>query len=380
MPPITRAAAARLEATGPLPDGLDELIAAKLAPEVTAIDCGAYPREFMQALGAIGGFAGAVDPQYGGLGRGLTHVIGVMSRVSEECMSTGFLVWCQTTLAWYLQNTANESLRERLLPKVARGEVLGGTGLSNTMKTCASIEEIRLRARRVDGGYIVNGALPWVSNIGADHWFACGSAVDGESELAVLLVHGSTPGLTLNQNAHFVALEGTNTFACLFKDVFVADSSVLAHPGEFQAFVGRMKTGFILDQMGMGLGLVRACCTMMHQSNKTLSHVNRFLDDQVGDIEAQLHAAEQATLALAAELYRDRTLSRMREVIELRIAGSELALKAASAAMLHMGAKGYLTRSPAQRRLRESYFVAIVTPALKHLRKELAAMPAAMAA
>jgi hypothetical protein len=37
-----------------------------------------------------------------------------------------------------------------------------------------------------------------------------------------------------------------------------------------------------------------------------------------------------------------------------------------------MGAKGYLQRSPAQRRLREAYFVAIVTPAIKHLRREIA--------
>jgi hypothetical protein len=38
---------------------------------------------------------------------------------------------------------------------------------------------------------------------------------------------------------------------------------------------------------------------------------------------------------------------------------------------LHAGAKGYLMRHPAQRRLREAVFVAIVTPALKHLRKEI---------
>lgn len=365
---------------GEILPGLDELIARELAPHVTDIDCGSYPKSFMQALGRLGGFSGAIDKAYGGLGLGLSHVIQVMSRVSEECLSTGFLVWCQSTLAWYLQNTANEELRSELLPLVASGAVLGGTGLSNTMKSCAAIEDIRLRAKRVEGGYLVNGALPWVSNIGSDHYFACGSAVEGESDLAILMVHGSTPGLSLNQNAHFVALEGTNTFACLFSDVFVPDTRVLAHPKEFPAFVGRMKAGFILDQMGMGLGLIKACCKMMHQSNKTLSHVNRFLDDQVGEIEQAVQEAEARTLSLAALLYRERNLSRLREVIELRIAGSELSLKAASAAMLHLGAKGYLTRSPAQRRLRESYFVAIVTPALKHLRKELAAMPAAMAA
>ena len=40
--------------------------------------------------------------------------------------------------------------------------------------------------------------------------------------------------------------------------------------------------------------------------------------------------------------------------------------------MLHCGARGYITDGVAQRRLRESYFVAIVTPATKQLRKMLA--------
>ena len=60
-----------------------------------------------------------------------------------------------------------------------------------------------------------------------------------------------------------------------------------------------------------------------------------------------------------------------REILELRLAAGELAIRASQSAMLHTGAKGYLRAAPAQRKLRESYFVAIVTPAIKHLRKEL---------
>jgi hypothetical protein len=40
--------------------------------------------------------------------------------------------------------------------------------------------------------------------------------------------------------------------------------------------------------------------------------------------------------------------------------------------MLHCGARGYLKSHRAQRRLREAYFIAIVTPATKQLRKMLA--------
>ncbi len=57
--------------------------------------------------------------------------------------------------------------------------------------------------------------------------------------------------------------------------------------------------------------------------------------------------------------------------MEARLSVSELSLRASQAAMLHMGAKGYLLHGAAERKLRESYFVAIVTPALKQLRKML---------
>jgi hypothetical protein len=63
-----------------------------------------------------------------------------------------------------------------------------------------------------------------------------------------------------------------------------------------------------------------------------------------------------------------------RAVIEARLAASELSLTAAHGAMLHCGARGYVTTGAAQRRLREAYFVAIVTPAIKQLKKMLADM------
>lgn len=65
----------------------------------------------------------------------------------------------------------------------------------------------------------------------------------------------------------------------------------------------------------------------------------------------------------------DRAL--MREVIQMRILAGELSLRAAQSAMLHCGARSYLQGAAVERKLRESYFVAIVTPAIKQLKKML---------
>jgi hypothetical protein len=349
---------------------------AELVPQVVDIDVkGVYPEAFLRGLGTDGLFAAHVPVSMGGSGLGVDALIRGMEQVSKVCGSTGFMAWCQSALAWYLVNTDNAALRERLLPKVMAGEVLGGTGLSNLMKSCAEIEELRLKARRVDGGYVVNGALPWVSNLGADHWFGVGIAVEGEGTM-LAAVHGGQPGLTMDQNAHFVALEGTRTFACQFRDVFVPDAEVLAHPREFDAFLKRIKPGFVTMQAGIALGLIDDCIAIVRRFERTHGHVNRYLDDQAADLASELETARAAIYDLGARISAKATVT-PKEVLSLRAAGSELALKASNAAMLHAGAAGYLIRHPAQRRVREAIFVAIVTPALKHLRKELASMEAA---
>ncbi|MBY0439387.1 MAG: acyl-CoA/acyl-ACP dehydrogenase [Burkholderiales bacterium] len=348
---------------------------AELLPQVVSIDVdGTYPGDFLRRLGIERLYGAAVSAERGGLGLGLHGLIEGMSEVSRVCGATGFMVWCQSALVWYLENTPNAALRERLQRRVIEGAELGGTGLSNLMKSVADIEELKLRAQRVEGGYCVNGVLPWVSNLGDGHWFAAGCRMDDGGRVLPLFRCGEG-GVQIRTGGHFVALEGTGTFACHFKDVFVSDADVLAHPGQFDAFIACIKPGFIMMQTGIALGLIEDCIAIIRQSGLTHAHVNQYLDVQADELQAQYDAARSTTLDLARRISEGRPFSR-KEVLSCRVLGSELSLKASMAAMLHTGAKGYLTRNPAQRRVREAIFVAIVTPAIKHLRKELAALEA----
>ena len=94
-----------------------------------------------------------------------------MAAAGEHCLSTAFCMWCQNALGWYIYASDNEGLKEKLGRRVASGEALGGTALSNPMKAFFGIEQIRLKGRRINGGYLLRGALPFVSNLGEDHYF-----------------------------------------------------------------------------------------------------------------------------------------------------------------------------------------------------------------
>ncbi|MEL6814949.1 MAG: acyl-CoA dehydrogenase family protein [Cyanobacteria bacterium J06598_3] len=363
---------------------LREVINQTLTPKVQDIDLkGEFPEQIMHDIGGAGAFSHAVSSQYEGSGKGLKYAVQSIEEVSKDCLSTGFIAWCQVACTWYLENTDNVALREKLLPEVASGRVLAGTGLSNPMKHFADIEKIALTARRVEGGYIVNGMLPWVSNLGPGHYFGIAAKMDqsegdddaGSDDYMMAMVSDDLEGMSLRCNAHFIALEGTGTYSCLFRDSFVPDELVLAAPCD--EYVDCIRPGFMLTQVGMGLGLTASCLALMRRSNKRLGHVNRYLDDQVEDIDADLQAARQRTYEIADRLNEctgiaDAQLNR--EIVQARATASELSLRSSQAAMLHAGARAYVKGSAPERKLREAYFVAIVTPALKHLKKVLAGM------
>lgn len=356
---------------------LDTLIAGNLAPRVTAIDLeGEYPESFLRAAGQLGAFAGVVSPEFGGSGKGLSDTIAQMARIGETCLSTAFTHWCQTACARYIQLSDNAAAKAEFLPSLASGSQLGGTGLSNTFKSCCEIERFLLTAKRVDGGYEINGTLPWVSNLGDDHIFVTGCPVEGDGRLLFFIVQCNQPGFKLVDGAHFTALEGTRTLACQFRNVRIDDSRVLAHPEQSAEYLTRIQPGMILAQLGMGLGLIRDCIRLIDSAGKTHQHINSFENDQAEELRIALAGAEEKTFRLASRLdngpQADELPALLTDVLRLRLAGGELTLRAANAAMLHQGARGYLRTATAQRRLREAYFVAIVTPSLKHLRREIA--------
>jgi len=140
------------------------LTTSDIAPQVTAIDEGRYPGETMRAYGDLGAYAMHLAP-----GHALGTTIEGMAAISETCLSTGFMNWCQNTLVWYILNSDNDRLKAKYLGPASEGRILGGTGLSNPMKTIFGIESFRLKGTKVPGGYRIKGLLPWVSNLGPDH-------------------------------------------------------------------------------------------------------------------------------------------------------------------------------------------------------------------
>ena len=347
-------------------DAVASIARRELAPLAAAIDGGSvYPAELLRRLGDAGAW-GSHRPVNGAAD--LRCAIQSISALGEVCGATAFMAWCQNTLVWYAVNSGNPALAG-FADDVAAGRILGGTGLSNPMKSFFGIENLKLKGRRADGGYVVRGALPWVSNLGPVHYFGTIFEVeDRPGEIVMFLADCSDPAITLQPCKPFLAMDGTGTYGVQFRDAFVSDDLVLAEPAG--PYVKKIRAGFVLLQAGMATGLIRDCIAIMNEVGGSLGHVNRYLPQQPADFQDLLADLESQTMELARDPFNADD-GYWRSVVDLRLQAGDASVAAAHAAMLHCGARGYLMSHRAQRRLREAYFVAIVTPATKQLRKML---------
>lgn len=337
-----------------------------LAPLARQIDEeGFYPESYLRALGNLGGFATLGTEAEGGTGYGLAAQTDVLRVVGQSCGATAFSAWCQATCVWYLYQSQNTALKTRYFTALLNAELFAGTGMSNTIKHLSGIEKNNLKARRTDQGYVISGGLPWVSNLGEDHLIAV-TAQTEQGGYVMFMISCATEGVRLQACPEFCALEGTRTLNVSFNEVVVSDDYVLAQPAEFEAYMKRVKPGFILLQIGMALGIVDGSLKLIERANNI---ANAYLDDERPLIARVERLTKQVkTLSDAAE----RNSQAILPVLYARAEASELALTLAQSAALHSGARGYLRHHAAFRRQREAMFMAIVTPSLRHLRREIA--------
>ena len=338
-----------------------DIILDKLKPDVQRIDHeGYYPESFMRDYGEAGAFYPVTEAN------NFYQAIDNCALVGETCGSTAFSIWCHNTCLWYLTNTENTYLRDKYLHRLSFAKKLGATGLSNPVKSFFGIEKMKLKGERTANGYRVKGSLPWVSNLLENHVF--GGIFDTTEGPVFALFDCSKPGVRLRPSGPFIALEGTATQAVSFMDAEIPDQMIISF--DAKAFLAKVKAGFIMLQLGIGLGLMRGAIKDMYKANKTLGHTNCYLPEGPAVFEKELSDLEERAKNLASDpVYSAMNEEEFLKVLQLRLDAAEITRRTTYAGFLHQGSRGYLERGSGQRRVREGMFFDILSPSTKHLRQ-----------
>ncbi|ECL1830396.1 TPA: acyl-CoA/acyl-ACP dehydrogenase [Campylobacter jejuni] len=319
---------------------------------------GYYPKDQIKALANDGFFA--VLEQRSDIFKAVENI----SKISNICGTTGFCMWCQFALIWYVLNSKNLELKARLLPKLYSGEILGGTALSNPMKSFAGIEKNRLKAKKTNGGYIINGTLPWVSNIEQDSAFGAIALLPDEKPIMGVIFCDES--VKLSSHIKYATLEGSATKTITLKDYFLKDTEVLGGDDIYEYLI-KITPGFILLQVGIATGIINQSLECIQKSQLTHAHINEFLPYTYDGLRAEFIELLERLKDACGNIENLNS----QNILTLRLDASLLTQKITGAAVLFSGAMGYLADAKPQRLQREGNFVLIITPSIKHILKEL---------
>lgn len=121
-----------------------------------------------------------------------------------------------------ISKSGNEALKNEYLPKMGNGEKLVGIGFSQLRRGGPPI----MRATEAEGGYVVEGHVPWVTGFDFYPEFLLGATLaDGRAVFAVVpLVSGD--GIRISEPMKLTAMEAANTVTVDFDSYFVPHEKV----------------------------------------------------------------------------------------------------------------------------------------------------------
>jgi alkylation response protein AidB-like acyl-CoA dehydrogenase len=128
-----------------------------------------------------------------------------------------------------LLNCTPEQADRYLLP-VMRGERTQSFALTEP-GSGSDAAAMRMRAKRVDGGYVLNGVKHFVSNGGADFVIVFARSGERRHDVTAFLVDQGTPGFKTGRRQKMMGWRGMEQNELVFEDCFVGDSQALGAPG-----------------------------------------------------------------------------------------------------------------------------------------------------
>jgi alkylation response protein AidB-like acyl-CoA dehydrogenase len=231
-----------------------------------------YPTAIVEQMRDLGLFGLTIPEQYGGLGESLLTYALVVEEISRGWMSLSGIVNTHFIVAHMLRQHGTEEQRQRLLPRMATGEVRGAFSMSEP--GCGSdVSAIRTRAVPDDDGrtYTVDGQKMWLTNGGSSTLVAVLVKTDLGAEsvyknMTTFLVEKPAgfgevrEGLTVPGKIEKMGYKGVDTTELVFEGFRIGAEQVLG---------GQPGRGFYQMMDGVEVGRVNVAargCGVAHRA------------------------------------------------------------------------------------------------------------------
>jgi acyl-CoA dehydrogenase len=197
-------------------------IETEIVPNLHAWEqAGIVPKSLWRKAGEIGLLCSTVPEEYGGSGGDFGHsavMIEELARVNATAI--GFTTHSEI-VAPYLVAYGSEEQKQRWLPRMASGELIGVIAMSEP-GIGSDLRSMRTGARREGDHYVINGQKTFITNGGNAGLIVTATKLDPQSrDLTLICVEEDTEGFSKGKLLEKIGLKGQDTSELFFDNVRV---------------------------------------------------------------------------------------------------------------------------------------------------------------
>ncbi|KUJ67378.1 acyl-CoA dehydrogenase [Streptomyces albus subsp. albus] len=336
----------------------------ELAPRAAAHEeSGTYPEGLFAALGQAG-LLGLVYPEeFGGGGQPYEVYLQVLEELAARWAAVAVATSVHTLACHPMNAFGTETQKERWLPGMLAGELVGGYSLSEP-QAGSDAASLNCKAERTEAGYRITGTKAWITHGGrADFYALFARTAPGKDGVSCFLAPGAAQGLSFGKPERKMGLHAIPTTTAHWDGAVLDADRLIGSEGQ-----GLQIAFSALDCGRLGIA---ACATGLAQAaldaavdyaQERTTFGRRIIDHQgLGFLLADMAAAVDSARATYLDAARRRDAGRpfSRQASVAKLVATDAAMKVTTDAVQVLGGYGYTQDFPVERYMREAKIMQI---------------------
>ncbi len=320
------------------------------------------PQQIIEKCRKFGLFGLYAPEEYGGKGVDALTLILAIEELSKVSAAVGVMISVQNSLVIYpLMEYGSREQKEKYLPKLASGEIIGCFGLTEA-EAGSDAASIRSTAELVGSKYVVNGSKMFITNGSIADLMITALKTDlkstGPKGMTCFILEKAMPGFSAGKKLDKMGIRMSDTTPMILQNVQVPKENLLGTENNGFAIIMDTLNRSRLGIAAQAIGIAEAA---LSQSLRYAKERHQF-GKSIGQFQGiQWMLAEMATKIRAARLsvydaaWRiGQGLPFIKESSMAKLFASRVAVEAANMAVQIHGGYGYLKNFKVERLYRDA--------------------------
>lgn len=320
-----------------------------------------FPLDLFKKLGEQGFMGILVPERYQGSGLSYQEYITILDEISKVCGSIGLSLAAHNSLCTnHILSFANESQKQKYLPKLATGEWIGAWGLTET-GSGSDAGGLATVAQKAGDYYILNGSKNFITHaISAQVSVVIARTGEkGDNHgMTTFIIEKGTAGFSSGKKENKLGMRASETACLFFDNCRIHKDQVIGEEGDGFIQALKLLDGGRISIAALSLGIAKGAyeCALKYANEREQFNQKIFDFQSVGfklaEMATDIEAAE--LLTRKAGMLKDNGEKVTKMGAMAKLFASETAVEVSNESVQIFGGYGFTKDFPAEKYFRDA--------------------------